>query len=146
MRTSAHRRQHGVDPARSAQMALVKSKNTKPERIVRQILRDLNARYRGHVISVPGKPDFVLLGKRKVIFVHGCFWHQHQKSSCWRSRIPKTKSEFWVPKLLSNRDRDRKIRRALRKDGWRSFVIWECQTIVRERSNLKRKVELFLRK
>src|SRR5262249_48890689 len=82
--------------------------------------------YRLHAKALPGAPDIVFAAKKKVIFVHGCFWHQH--TGCKVSHVPKSRSEFWRKKLSSNVDRDKSCRYALRKLGWRYLTIWECQT------------------
>jgi DNA mismatch endonuclease, patch repair protein len=108
---------------RSERMALVKGKNTQPELVVRRFVHRLGFRYRLHAGDLPGKPDLVFVGKRKVIFVNGCFWHRH--GGC--GRMPKSKLEFWKPKLEENRRRDLRNQRRLRKEGWRIQVIWECQ-------------------
>jgi DNA mismatch endonuclease (patch repair protein) len=138
------RKKSMVDPARSAQMALVRSKDTKPEMIVRTLVDRLGFKYRTHPIHVPGRPDLSFPARKKVIFVHGCFWHQHQSLTCWRSRIPKTRGEFWLPKLKANQIRDRKQIRELRKKGWQTLVIWECQTIKSKQSSLTKRIQRFL--
>jgi DNA mismatch endonuclease, patch repair protein len=133
-----------TDPARSAQMALVRGKNTKPEMIVRTLVDQLRFKYLTHVARLPGRPDLSFPKRKKAIFVHGCFWHQHQSSTCWRSRIPKTRQEFWLPKLKTNQIRDRKQIRELRKNGWQVLVIWECQTIKSKQSALTKRIQRFL--
>jgi DNA mismatch endonuclease (patch repair protein) len=115
-----------VSAARSAQMALVKSKDTAPELRVRQALHAAGLRYRIHDSRLPGKPDLVFPSRRTVLFVHGCFWHQHQ--GCSRCRTPKSRLDFWVPKLQQNVKRDQKNRAALRRLGWKVIAVWECQT------------------
>jgi DNA mismatch endonuclease (patch repair protein) len=125
---------------RSARMALVRSRDTKPEMIVRRLIHSLGFRYRLHVRVLPGAPDLVFPRLRKVIFVHGCFWHRH--SGCSLCRLPKSRLEFWQPKLEGNRLRDSRQRRELKKLGWRSLVIWECQ--VARIAILERKVKRFL--
>jgi DNA mismatch endonuclease, patch repair protein len=110
---------------RSKQMALIKNKDTRPERMVRQLVYHLGYRYRLHDGRLPGRPDIVLSKTRKVIFVHGCFWHRH--SNCKNARLPKSKLDFWLPKLESNKMRDTRTRARLRQLGWRVFVVWECQ-------------------
>src|SRR5216684_4116419 len=92
--------------ARSARMALIRSKNTQPELIVRRIVHGLGYRYRLHGSELPGKPDLVFASKRKVLFVQGCFWHQHP--GCRFARRPKSRLEYWIPKLKRNRQRDLK--------------------------------------
>lgn len=125
-----------VDPARSVQMALVGSKDTRPEMIVRRVVHSLGFRFRLHRKDLPGKPDIVLPRHRKVIEVRGCFWHQHSDPSCWRSRMPKTRPEFWVPKLKRNVVRDRSNEAALRDLGWELLIVWECETRPARREEL----------
>lgn len=111
---------------RSAIMRAVLSQNTTPELAVRKIVHRLGFRFRLHRADLPGKPDLVLPKWRKVIFVHGCFWHQH---SCKRgNRTPKTRVEYWQKKLSGNRRRDRRNRDQLKRLGWSVLVVWECQT------------------
>ena len=112
---------------RSKQMSLIKSKNTIPELTVRKLVYGMSFRYRLHVKNLPGKPDLVFKKKRKVIFVHGCFWHQHADSSCKIARLPKTRLDYWIPKLTGNNKRDIVIIEELHKLGWQVLVIWECQ-------------------
>jgi DNA mismatch endonuclease, patch repair protein len=112
---------------RSFRMALIKGGDTAPEMIVRRLVHAMGFRYRLHVRSLSGTPDLVLPRLKKVIFVHGCFWHRHQKASCKLARLPKSRLEFWEPKLEANRLRDLKNRRLLRKDGWDVLEIWECE-------------------
>jgi DNA mismatch endonuclease (patch repair protein) len=106
-------------------MSLVRSKDTKPEMLVRRIVHRNGYRYRLHVSGMPGKPDLVFPKLRKVIFVHGCFWHRH--AHCQLARLPKSRLSFWVPKLNANRNRDSKVIRQLRRDGWETMTIWECE-------------------
>ena len=109
---------------RSEMMAAVKSKNTRPEMLVRRLVHSMGYRYRLHQRSLPGKPDLVFASRRKVIFVHGCFWHLH---GCKGSRLPKSNKGYWLPKLERNRARDAEHLKALRADGWRHLVLWECE-------------------
>ncbi|MBC3334686.1 MULTISPECIES: very short patch repair endonuclease [Pseudomonas] len=109
---------------RSHVMSLVKGKNTHPEMVVRRLLHAAGFRYRLHDAKLPGKPDLVFSRKRKVIFVHGCFWHRHQ--GCALARIPKSNQEFWQTKLESNKARDEVNLRRLQDAGWDSLVVWEC--------------------
>ena len=109
-------------------MSRVRSKDTKPELRVRRLVHGLGYRYRLHGRDLPGSPDLVFGPRRKVIFVHGCFWHRHE--GCSRSRIPKSpeRRAFWREKLDGNARRDRENQEALRRMGWRVLVIWECET------------------
>ncbi|MSR13234.1 MAG: DNA mismatch endonuclease Vsr [Gammaproteobacteria bacterium] len=110
---------------RSARMALVKASNTKPEIAIRKLVYALGYRYRLHDKKLPGTPDLVFSSKKKIIFVHGCFWHRH--ASCKLARLPKSRLGFWLPKLESNRKRDLVSKRALKRMGWQVMIIWECQ-------------------
>ncbi|MFH1821637.1 MAG: very short patch repair endonuclease [Methanobacteriota archaeon] len=111
---------------RSQIMAKVKGKNTRPEKIVRSLLHAMGFRFRLHVTALPGKPDIVLPRYKKIIFVHGCFWHGHR--GCKRSARPKTKKRFWNAKLDANIRRDKEHVKRLRNRGWKVRTIWECQT------------------
>ena len=127
---------------RSDVMRSVPSVDTEPEMVVRQLTHGMGYRYGLHRKDLPGKPDMVFPSRRKVIFVHGCFWHQH---SCARgNRQPKTRREYWLEKLEKNRKRDRANLAALRERGWDVMVIWECQTGVGARTDLARKIAKFL--
>ncbi len=125
---------------RSENMRRITSKNTTPEMIVRKLIHGMGYRYRLHAAHLPGKPDLVFPGRKCVIFVHGCFWHQH--SACREGRLPGTRPEYWVPKLTRNIERDRERIVDLRKLGWRVLVLWECQV---EEGNTESKVKRFLR-
>lgn len=107
-------------------MARVRGKDTKPEWAVRRVVHSLGFRYRLHIGSLPGKPDMVFAQRRKVIFVHGCFWHRHG-TRCPLTRLPKSRLDFWRSKLEQNRKRDEKNLRLLRASGWKVLTIWECQ-------------------
>ncbi len=109
---------------RGEMMAAIRSKDTKPEMLVRRLLHKNGYRYQLHRPDLPGKPDLVLPSRKKVIFVHGCFWHQHD---CAFSHVPKSNLSYWAPKLLRNQARDREHLKALRAAGWRPLVLWECQ-------------------
>lgn len=109
---------------RSAIMAAVQSKNTSPELFVRKRLHALGYRYRLHVGSLPGRPDIVFPARRKIILVHGCFWHGHD---CKWGRLPKSRIEFWESKIDSNRKRDLQTERKLQTLGWEILVIWQCE-------------------
>lgn len=110
---------------RSAIMRLVKSRDTKPELKVRRLIHALGFRYRLHRKDLPGKPDMVFATKRRVIFVHGCFWHGHD---CARgARAPRTNATYWAAKIKHNRERDAAVTVALKNLGWRPLIIWECE-------------------
>lgn len=110
---------------RSWIMSKVQSKNTRPELAVRSILHRLGLRFRLDGRSFPGNPDIVLAKYRALVFVNGCFWHQH--TGCSRATIPKTNREFWQNKFRSNKLRDRRNMRQAKKLGWKTVVVWECQ-------------------
>ena len=111
---------------RSKMMASVRSKDTKPEKKVRSLLHALGYRFRIHRKDLPGNPDIVLVKHKKVIFMHGCFWHQH--ADCPKAKRPSTRKKFWDKKLNENIERDKRNRRELEESGWISHIIWECQT------------------
>ena len=111
--------------ARSAVMARVRGKNTRPEMIVRKLVFAAGYRYRLHVRKLPGSPDLVFTSRKKVIFVHGCFWHRHD--NCSSSRIPKSRVDFWSDKLNGNKARDQRNQTALIEAGWQVLVVWECE-------------------
>jgi DNA mismatch endonuclease (patch repair protein) len=108
-------------------MALVRGTDTKPELLVRRIVHAMGFRYRLHAKELPGKPDLAFPRLRKVIFVHGCFWHQHKKRGCRLARLPKSRLDFWETKLEGNRLRDLKNRRLLRSLNWEVLEVWECE-------------------
>jgi DNA mismatch endonuclease (patch repair protein) len=116
-----------TSPERSRQMALVRGKDTKPEMVVRRIVHRLGYRYRLHRSDLPGKPDLVFSSRRKVILVHGCFWHRHTDPTCKLARMPKSRLEFWEPKLAANSERDARALEALRRAGWSALILWECE-------------------
>lgn len=109
---------------RSINMSHIRSKDTKPEEIVRQYLFARGFRYRKNDTRYPGKPDLVLPKYHTVIFINGCFWHQH---GCSRSTLPKTNQDYWIPKIQRNVERDRQNIKALEDAGWKVIVIWECE-------------------
>ncbi|MGA2584800.1 MAG: DNA mismatch endonuclease Vsr [Tepidisphaeraceae bacterium] len=111
---------------RSYRMSLVRCRDTKPEMVVRKLVHGLGFRFRLHRSDMPGKPDLVFPKLRLVIFVHGCFWHQHKCSA--GNRMPKSRVAFWRTKLKGNVARDRRNLAKLRDQGWRVLTIWECQT------------------
>ena len=109
---------------RSARMRLIRSKHTKVELVVRRLVHGLGYRYRLHDRRVPGSPDLVFWNRRKVIFIHGCFWHGHD---CKLGRMPKSRVEFWSKKISSNRARDAKVLAEIETLRWRALVLWECE-------------------
>ena len=117
-----------VTPKRRSEiMSGIRSKGMRPEMTVRRLLHSMGYRYRLHCRDLPGKPDLVFPARRKVIFVHGCFWHQHADPGCGIVRLPKSNREYWLPKLERNVARDVKHREQLRDLGWEALVIWECE-------------------
>ena len=125
---------------RSERMSRVRNKDTKPEVAVRELVYSMGFRYRLHWSRLPGKPDLVFAGRRKVIFVHGCFWHRHK--GCARCRTPKSRHEFWVPKLRMNRERDLASQAKLRKLGWKFLILWECE--VDRKEGIATRIKSFL--
>ncbi len=111
---------------RSGNMRKIRGKNTSPEMAVRRLIRASGFGYRLHGKALPGKPDLVFKGRKKVVFIHGCFWHQH--SNCRIAHIPKTNQEYWVPKLRKTLERDINHLQQLDSLGWKVLVIWECET------------------
>jgi len=112
---------------RSEIMGRVRGKNTGPELVVRRLAHRLGYRFRLHRRALPGRPDLVFPGRGKVVFVHGCFWHRHK--GCPLARLPKSRGEFWLPKLEGNAARDARNERALRRAGWGVMTVWECQLV-----------------
>ena len=110
---------------RSRMMSSIRSRNTKPEIIVRSLLHRKGFRFRLNVKDMPGKPDIILPRHRKVILVHGCYWHGHQ---CSIARLPTSSLDYWLPKIQRTRERDEAAVRQLSEMGWKCLVIWECQT------------------
>jgi DNA mismatch endonuclease (patch repair protein) len=125
---------------RSRNMASIRGKDTLPEKFVRSLLHRLGYRFRLHRRDLPGKPDLVFPSRRKVIFVHGCFWHMHHCR--WGRVIPGTNAEFWRTKRQTNCDRDRKAQAALSGAGWQILVVWECD--VRDETALRERLQDFL--
>lgn len=109
-------------------MSLIHSHDAQPEWRVRRLLHGLGYRYRLHVKSLPGRPDIVFPGRRKIVFVHGCFWHQHDQYRCRITRRPKSNTDYWSPKLNRNVERDKLVESELRAKGWSVLKIWECET------------------
>ena len=109
---------------RSYNMSRIKSKNTKPEMLVRRFLHANGIRYKLHDKSLSGKPDIVLPKYRTVIFVHGCFWHGH--NNCKYFVVPKTRTDWWLNKINTNKANDARVIKALKKEGWKIINVWEC--------------------
>lgn len=125
---------------RSRIMRAVKSSDTTPELLVRRVVHRMGYRFRLHRNDLPGKPDLVFPGKRRVIFVHGCFWHGH---SCARgARVPKKNRDYWRKKIERNCGRDGRTIAALKNLGWKATVLWECQ--LRHEKNLQKRLQNFL--
>lgn len=125
---------------RSENMRRITGKDTSPELVVRRILFRLGYRYRLHRSDLPGKPDIVFRGRRKLIFVHGCFWHAH---SCHKAHQPKTNKAYWSPKLKRNRERDARHLMELQAAGWDVLTIWECE--LKNLGSLERRLLRFLK-
>lgn len=127
---------------RSRIMRAVKSRDTKPEMVVRKLTHGMGYRYRLHRKGLPGKPDLVFLSRQKIIFVHGCFWHGHH---CPRgNRQSKTNAAYWKAKIEKNVDRDRARMNVLSEEGWDVLTIWECETKRKQQEELSQKIRLFL--
>lgn len=126
---------------RSRIMRAVKSRDTAPELLVRRLAHSMGYRFRLHRKDLPGNPDLVFPRLRKIIFVHGCFWHGH---SCERgARVPKGNREYWVTKIARNLKRDRAAQEALTALGWKITVLWECE--LRNTTDIRRRLHRFLR-
>jgi DNA mismatch endonuclease (patch repair protein) len=126
--------------ARSALMARIRGRDTKPEVRLRALLHAMGYRFRIHRADLPGTPDVALPGRRKVVFLHGCFWHRHE--GCRHATMPRTRAEFWREKFARNVARDARVRRALNRAGWSVAVVWECA--LRDEERLARRLERFL--
>lgn len=110
---------------RSNIMRKVKARDTTPERTIRKMVYAMGFRYRLNSRALPGSPDLVFAGRKKVIFVHGCFWHQHP--GCKRSLLPASRNDYWAAKLTANRVRDERTSALLQQMGWQVLVVWECE-------------------
>ncbi len=130
-----------VTPTRRSEiMGRVRARDTKPEMVVRRAVHAMGYRYRLHAKDLPGKPDLVFRSRKKVLFVHGCFWHRHP--GCALARLPKSRQDFWTPKLNANRQRDMKSERSLKDAGWGVLTIWECELDGTDK--LKNRIKEFL--
>jgi DNA mismatch endonuclease (patch repair protein) len=127
---------------RSENMRAIRSKDMKPELIVRKLVHRLGYRYRLHRKDLPGKPDLAFGPLQKAIFVHGCFWHQHSRTECLDGRMPKSNMGYWELKFRRNIERDANNQRLLRNQGWDTMVIWECD--LRDQSSVIKKIVEFL--
>ena len=123
-------------------MRQIKSKGMKPELAVRRLVYSLGFRFRLHRDDLPGKPDLVFAKKRKVIFVHGCFWHRHPAPACKDSRAPRSNTDYWKPKLDRNVERDAQAVDLLKAQGWSVLTIWECET--KHLPNVAARINAFL--
>ncbi|MGX2042296.1 very short patch repair endonuclease (plasmid) [Methylocaldum sp. MU1018] len=126
---------------RSERMRLIKSKDTRPELLVRKLCRELGHKgYRLHRKDLPGKPDIAFIGRKAALFVHGCFWHGHDCKS--GNRPPKDNTDYWTTKINRNKERDAKAQETLQAMGWNVLVVWECQ--LKDRETLSDRLERFL--
>ncbi|MBD2719463.1 DNA mismatch endonuclease Vsr [Synechococcus sp. FACHB-909] len=127
---------------RSRHMARIRSKDTKPEIILRSTLHKLGYRFRLHRKDLPGTPDIVFPSRKLAIFVHGCFWHGHVSPTCRLGRVPKTRKEFWIPKIEGNRIRDQRKILSLLEAGWNTAVVWECE--LSDKTGLEQRIRRLL--
>ena len=123
-------------------MQRIRSKDTKPELVVRRTVFEMGYRYRIHSTKLPGRPDLSITSRKKAIFVHGCFWHQHPDSRCPIVRVPKSALDYWKPKLIRNVERDIEHLDWFRLNGWSVLTIWECQ--VKDEEKLCTEIKMFL--
>ncbi len=134
------RNEWAVDELTSHRMKRVRQRHTAPELAVRKLLFADGYRYRIHRRDLPGSPDVVFPGRRKVIFVHGCFWHGHE--DCARASLPRNRADYWRHRIAANQERDRRSEAALRRMGWSVCVVWECE--VRNSDPLRERLARFL--
>ncbi len=127
---------------RSERMGRVKNKGSRAELFVRSLVHRMGYRFRLHRGGLPGKPDLVFPSRKRVIFVHGCFWHRHPDPNCKLARLPKSRQDFWVPKLEGNRRRDQRIEKELSDLNWGVLTIWECQ--LHDTASLENEIRTFL--
>jgi DNA mismatch endonuclease (patch repair protein) len=125
---------------RSKIMSKIKGKDTKPEMVVRSVCHEIGLRYRLHRKDLPGTPDLVFPKHRLCIFVHGCFWHRHP--GCKYAYTPKSRLDFWLPKLAKNVERDLTAQQALHALGWKVVIVWECHT--KDRKILRNEIQIAL--
>jgi DNA mismatch endonuclease (patch repair protein) len=131
-----------LNKSRSQNMRAIRSKHTKPEITIRKILYAKGYRYKLHDKNLPGKPDLVFVKDKKVIFINGCFWHQHQAIECKVRNVPKSNTSYWGPKLARNVARDEKNNSAIKELGWKAITLWECE--IRDKQRAYRKMFAFL--
>ena len=124
---------------RSKTMSAVRQKHTGPELAIRRLLHGLGYRYRLHRKALPGQPDLVFVSKRKVVFIHGCFWHGH---GCSKGKLPKSRLEYWEPKIARNKNRDRNNEKRLMDLGWNVCIVWQCE--IADPGDLQMKLTRFL--
>lgn len=127
---------------RSKVMSRIRSRDTKPEKLVRSIMHSLGFRFRLYDKNMPGRPDLVLKKYQTAVFVNGCFWHQHP--GCKKSVVPKSNRAYWLPKLAKNVDRDKKNIEIIENQGWRCLILWECET--KNHESLQIKIQTFMNK
>lgn len=127
---------------RSRNMARIRAKDSSPEMRVRRLAHRLGYRYRLHRKDLPGKPDLVFASRKAAVFVHGCFWHQHPEPSCKDARRPKSRQDYWDPKLDGNIQRDARHIQALEAAGWSVMTVWECETLADD--ELEARLKAFL--
>lgn len=125
-------------------MQAIRSKNTKPELAVRRLVHTMGYRFRLHRSDLPGNPDLVFGPRKKAIFVHGCFWHCHTSLTCPLVHKPRSNTNYWLPKLQRNQTRDKAATTALKRLGWKTLTIWECQIQPGAENRLMRRIRTFL--
>ena len=141
MKSSVHTRSFpNVDPVVSDRMRRVRKVDTKPEIVVRRLAHRMGYRFRLHRRDLPGTPDIVFPSRRQVIQVHGCFWHQHE--GCRLASMPRSRLDYWGPKLARNVKRDAEKTKALHEAGWQQMIVWECET--RDEDALRERLSAFL--
>ena len=123
-------------------MARIRGRDTQPEMFVRRLLHGRGYRFRLHAGDLPGRPDIIFRSRKKVIFVHGCFWHHHK--GCKKASIPKTRTDYWKPKLEANRKRDAVSVSALEEMGWKVMIVWECEISPKDPNELLERLVAFL--
>ena len=126
---------------RSEIMSRIKGKDTTPEMHVRRLVHSMGYRYRLHRKHLPGRPDLVFASRKKIILVHGCFWHQHDSPECKIVSVPKSNRDYWLPKLARNVERDEENLKKLLELGWSVLVVWECEV---SREDLRKRLKRFL--